>query len=809
MVWDSRFLSYYKVFRLISKLISSGAIGEARLEPPNVSTPEEKFIVPYQRNHKFTGRCNLLSVLRSRLCCEKVRAWNHRIALYGLGGVGKTQLALEYVHSQKDIYDRIYWISAASEEALISGFQQIASQTHWVHQNASLQPKEVVAIVLNQLRQRENWLLVFDNLDDFELLDNCLPDVGTNKHTLITTRNPNCHQIPAEGLEVGVLDIDDATEFLLTRSNITPAPPAKTEASNIVKELGCLPLAVEQAAAYIRETLKDIFKYLSSYRRSQRSHHERLSKANRTYYEKSIATTWSMSFLRLSADASALLRVLSFLNPDGILTDFLEAGQEGLCQPLNEIFDDIDRRCEALSELERFSLIRRQDEANGGELITMHRLVQSVVKDDLSEELFAGMQANAVRLCIYGFPEGDFQYHPTLVRCRRFYGQVVGLLSTIKDIQHAKLGCLLHRLGVFLVADGKFREAVIILERARSTMDKVLEKESPCILRTATDLAWAYYESGQLQDSLDLAEKVLTTRQALDGEEQSEATLSIMGGVAGLYCGQGRYTLAAEMQRKVADNSKSLLGPHHRDTLRAVEALSLIYVLQGLWTEAAELQEEVLESRRRVFGDDSLLTYAAMTNLAGIYQYQGRFEAARTLTESTVEARLRLLGNHPWTFWAQMSLGTVWAECGRLQDSLKMLLHASDGLASTLGTKHPMTLIAMANLGYGYSDQRIFDKSIQVLEVTVANSSKVSGTEHFYTLWMKECLAEVYHRQGYFEKAICLLEIVVQSRRTVLGESHCITLANESKLQRWRKNAGSKSKSMLVTDGSSFERWGC
>lgn len=804
MVWDSRSLNCYKVFPLISQLTSSGAIGEGRFEPQIVSTPEEKFIVPYQRNHKFTGRRNLLSVLRTMLCRENAQAWNHRIALYGLGGVGKTQLALEYVHSQKDSYDRIYWINAASEEAIISGFQQIASQTHWVHQKAALQPKEVIAIVLKQLRERENWLFVFDNLDDFELLDNCLPDVGSNKHTLITTRNPNCHQIPAEGLEVGVLDIDDATDFLLTRSNVTPAPPAKIEAFNIVKELGCLPLAVEQAAAYIRETLKDIFKYLSSYRRSQRSHHERLSKANRTYYEKSIATTWSMSFLQLSKDASNLLRVLSFLNPDGILTDFLNAGQEGLCKPLNEIFEDIDRLCEALGELERFSLIRRQDEANGGELIIMHRLVQSVIRDDLSVELFAGMQANAVRLCIYGFPEGDFQHHPTLVRCRRFYGQVIGLISTIKDAQHVKLGCLLHRLGVFLVADGKFSEAVIILERARNIMDRILEKESPQILRAATDLAWAYCESGRLQDSLDLAEKVLTIRQVLDGEEHSEATLSIMGGVAGLYCSQGRYNLAAEMQRKVVDKSKSLLGTDHRDTLRAVEALSLIYVLQGLWSAAAELQEEVLESRRRVFGDDSLLTFAAMTNLAGIYQYQGRFETARMLTESTVEARLRLLGDHPWTFWAQMSLGTVWAECSRFQDSRKMLLHASDGLAATLGTEHPMTLIAMANLGYGYSDQRIFDKSIQVLEATVANSSKVSGTEHFYTLWMKECLAEVYHRQGDCEKAISLLEIVVQSRRNVLGETHCITLANERKVHMWRENVRSNSKSIIVIDGSSF-----
>ena len=734
----------------------------------------------------FTGRQNLLKTLRQMLFSENPRRQNHRVALYGLGGVGKTQIALEYVYSQRDYYHHIYWISAANEGAIFSGFQEIAIRMRWIHPNASLPPKAFVSVVLKNLNKQKNWLLVFDNLEDFETIDSYLPDVAPDKHTLVTTRNPNYHQIPAEGLEVTVLDVDEAKELLLTRSNVSPKPRAQAEAVVIVRELGCLPLAIEQAAAYIRETLKDIFKYLTSYRKSRKSHHERRSKANRNYYGDSIATTWNLSFRQLNDDAAQLLRLMAFLNPDGILTEFLEAGKEGLSARFKEVISDCDRVSEALSELERFSLIRRQDDPSGGQLITVHRLVQLVIKDSMTSELFSDVSVNAMELCISGFPEGDFQDHLKLMKCRRYYTQVMFPLSAVRDIDISTLGCLLHRLGVFLAADGKFRESVQILEWARDATQKTLGNENINTLIVATDLAWVYYEDGRLADSLQLAEEVLAVRLNLGGAED-DGLLSIMGGVAGLYCARGWYQIAAEKQADVVAKSERLLGAEHRDTLRAVEILSLIFVLQGRWTAAAKLQEGVLESRKRQFGDDSLLTYAALANLAGIYQYQGKYEAARQLTEPVVEARVRLLGDHPWTFWAKMSLGTVWAECGRLDESLEMLVAASDGLISTLGSEHPMTLIANANLGYAYSDHGNLDESIKILESTIEVTKRVSGDEHFYTLWMKECLAEVYHEQVHgLIRSTQLLAEVVEGRRRTLGESHCMTMASTTKLSRWQ-----------------------
>lgn len=742
---------------------------------------QERFILPYRRNDLFTGRQTLLVQMRQMLFSVAPKRYNHRVALHGLGGVGKTQLALEYAYSQKDNYERVYWISAVSEDTLFAGFQELATKSGWIHKNAKLAPKELVSLVQRKLQKLKSWLMVFDNLDNFEIADSYFPDVDTDKHLLMTTRNPHHHQIPAEGVEVTVLEIDEATDFLLTRSNTSSKPPERAEATLIVNELGCLPLAIEQAAAYIRETLKDIFKYISSYRKSQKAHHHRHSKGNRQYYQESLATTWNLSFRQLSEDAGQLLRLMAFLNPDGILTNFLEEGKNGLDLRLRNCIGDFDSFSDALGELERFSLIRRQADVAGGHLVTIHRLVQAVVRDAMEWQLFSDMSVNAIQLCISGFPAGDFQDHPILAKCRRYYSQVTGPMSMI-PIHPRNLGCLLHRLGVFLAADGKFEEAVKMLERAKEVSEKTVGKENSYTLNAATDLAWAYYENGRPSDSLALAEKLLHLRAGMDDDE---ATLSLMGGIAGLYCSQGQYQISAEKQAEVVEKSKRILGPEHRDTLRAIEVLSLIFVLDGRWTEAEGLQAAVLEVRRRILGEDSLLTYVSLSNLSGLYQYQGKYDLARRLTEPVVEARVRLLGDHPWTFWAKMGLGAAWAECGMFTESLKMLEEASDGLAATMGLEHPLTLIAKANLGYGYSDQKQFEKSISLLESTIEVAQRVSGADHFCTLWMKDCLAQVYYRHAKLDRAITLLGEVLKARERVLRDGHCLTLSNQKRLQHW------------------------
>ena len=199
---------------------------------------------------------------------------NHRIALYGMGGIGKTQCALGYVYANRDGYDRIYWIPAVDRSSLLSGYQTIAKAARLDYlQNAS--PIEIANEVLLWLRQQSNWLLVIDNLDDINVANDLLPENGAQKHTIITTRNPNAEGIPAKPFEVPLLDLNDSIDLLSTLSKIKiqPDSPEEHQAAEIVRKLGYLPLAIEQAAAYVREVTVNFSAFLEEYERNHKKLH--------------------------------------------------------------------------------------------------------------------------------------------------------------------------------------------------------------------------------------------------------------------------------------------------------------------------------------------------------------------------------------------------------------------------------------------------------------------------------------------------------------------------------------------------------
>ena len=153
-------------------------------------------------------------MLQKKLLDQVPKQFNHRVALYGMGGIGKTQIALEYVYTNKTNYERIYWITAVNQASLLFGYQKIA-KIAGLKLASEVNPVDIAETVLLWLRQKQNWLLIIDNLDNIEIVDGFLPEPGPQKHTIITTRNPNAAGIPAEGIEVPLLEPDDASRSSL------------------------------------------------------------------------------------------------------------------------------------------------------------------------------------------------------------------------------------------------------------------------------------------------------------------------------------------------------------------------------------------------------------------------------------------------------------------------------------------------------------------------------------------------------------------------------------------------------------------
>ena len=500
-------------------------LGTQQLEPSPI---DDKFIVPYQRNPRIKGRTDFLEILKDKLNEELPGKFNHRVALYGLGGVGKTQCALEYVYANKASYQRIYWISAVDQASMLSGYQKIAKLVRLPGlQGAST--VDIAEAVLSWLKRQQSWLIVIDNLDDIKVANGLLPANGREMHTLITTRNPRTIGIPAEPLEVPLLSPKDSVDLLSTLSNIAVRPGSDEEkqAYEIVEELGYLALAIDLAAAYVRDITGDFSAYLKQYQRNHAKLNLWVPDDNRQYSE-SIATAWSLSFDVIQNDkhAASLLRLFSFLNPDEILIEFLISGMEALEDDLRDVVADEHELATAILELEKFSLIKWDRRSKS---ISIHRLVQMVISDKMSKDELRSTLETVIDLCIEAFPNTITK--ETRPICRKYQSQVVEPLLRIKAIQTQQSADIKARIGYFLHNDGKYTDSARLLLQALEIRIVISGDDHPDTLTTMNNLASTYWAQGKTAEAAVLQEEVLEKRKRILGDDHPD-TLTTMNNLA-------------------------------------------------------------------------------------------------------------------------------------------------------------------------------------------------------------------------------------------------------------------------------------
>jgi hypothetical protein len=320
------------------------------------------------RNPNFTGRTELLDALARSLAAGTTAV----VAAHGLGGIGKSQLALEYCYEHAGDYQLVWWVTAESPPVAVTGVAALGPRLGLA---PAMEQSEQVAAVLDELGRREGWLLVYDNVEQPKDLDGLLPTSGQGQ-VLVTSRNPVWGRL-ATPLRVDVLAQEEAEAFLLRRSGDTD----QVAAAALAEELGGLPLALEQAAAYCEQTSLGLADYLDRYRRA---YARLLAKSSPGDYPATVATTWRLNLDRVAATSPAavqLLRVASFLAPEAIPPDLLGADSQILPAELAQAVDDELVLDEAVGALYRYSLVTRDHEG-----IRVHRLVQAVVRADLAEQ---------------------------------------------------------------------------------------------------------------------------------------------------------------------------------------------------------------------------------------------------------------------------------------------------------------------------------------------------------------------------------------------------------------------------------------
>jgi transcriptional regulator with XRE-family HTH domain len=364
---------------------------------PADSKPAFYWHVPYWRNPFFTGREHLLDYLHEQLGPGKKVAITSSSALHGLGGIGKTQTALEYAYRYGRDYTAVFWIEAETTEGISASFLRIAEQLELPERREADQ-SQIIAAVQRWLAAQHGWLLIWDNVEDLEQLRRWL--LPTREGSLLFTTRRRTLGTLAYGIELPTMTPEEGQLFLLCRAKMLPPgageegmhqlfqkmPDIAAKAQELVTTLGGLPLALDQAGAYIEETPCRLEDYIELYKIRRVELLKRRGEAVADH-PASVATTWSLSFERIehaNAAAADLLRLCSFLYPDAIPEELFREGAKVFSgERLEAVVTDAIQLQEAFRAITAYSLLKRNVEER---TLSIHRLVQAVLWEGMTEQ---------------------------------------------------------------------------------------------------------------------------------------------------------------------------------------------------------------------------------------------------------------------------------------------------------------------------------------------------------------------------------------------------------------------------------------
>ena len=597
-----------------------------------------------QASRFFVGREALLAHLHERL------AAGGAAALHGLPGVGKTQTALAYAARHRADYRAVFWVRAATREDLVAGFGALAALLD-LPEKAAVEQDIAVAAARRWLERETGWLLIFDNADDLALAREFLPARSTGR-SLLTTRDPATRAL-AEPLAVDCLPPEVGALFLLRRAGrlgsaepLADAPPSDRDtAETLARELGGLPLALDQAGAYLDTMQLAVGEYLERYREAGRA--LRALQGGLADHG-SVAATFALAFAQVENSdpaAAALLRLGAFLDGGGIPEELFAGAADDLGPALGPALASplgLDDRCRAAS---RLSLLHRDPDHR---LLLIHPVVQDALRDGLDDDARAGWSERAVRLVDRAFPEVEFDNWPD---CERLLPQALACAGWIARDASPTLDAarLLNQAGFYLRERARYDEAEPPHRRALAIRERALGPDHPATAQSLNNLALLYRDQGRLAEAEPLWQRALAIFEQALGPEHPLTALSL-NNLAALYHDQGRPDEAEPLYRRALAIRERALGPDHPDTATGLNNLAALYHAQGRLAEAEPLFERALALRERALGPAHPDTAQSLNNLALLYHDQGRLDEAEPLCRRALAIFERALGpEHPHT----------------------------------------------------------------------------------------------------------------------------------------------------------------
>jgi tetratricopeptide (TPR) repeat protein/transposase-like protein/transcriptional regulator with XRE-family HTH domain len=731
----------------------------ARLEEPLLWT------VPYARNPHFTGRDELLEVLEQLFAEEpshqttsiRQAALTQTQAIKGLGGIGKTQIAVEYAYRacKQGRYNSVIWISAASEEAILTSFVALARLLPASVRQEETNPHALVAAILRWLEQRVSpWLLIFDNADDLSLVQAYFPRQG-NGSILLTTR-ANAVGAVASSIEVDTMSIIEGTQLLLRRAHrgvaaLTPAD--MDDATNVVVALAHFPLAIDQAGAYIEETGCTLRDYLQLY---QRYRHQLLARRGRqaTGYPESVVTTWSLSFAqveRTNPAAAELLQLCALLAPDRIPEELLAQGAAFWPTALQQAVADPLTFNQMLETLLAFSLVKRFAEDR---LLSIHRLVQAVQLERMDVETQHAWRERMVRAIQAVFP-----VDPTDVaawpQCLRYLDQVEACTALIQ--QHQLLlpeaAELFDCAGTYFLEHAMYPQAESLYQRALTIREQLMGETHPDTATSLHHLALLQRANGNYTQAEPLFQRALAIREQQLGPLHLDTAESLYG-LARLYESHRAFVKAEPLFQRALAIREQQLGPFHLDTVATLNGLSILYDDVGRYEEAEPLFQRVLAIREQQLGPLHNLTGNALNNLAAHYSETGRYADAEPLYERMIAIKTRLFGAlHFETAVGLHNLATLYTRQGRYEEAEPLCQQALAIYEQHLGPLHSHTADCLIGLAALYLKMGKYPQAELLAQQALHIHEEHLGALHPYVANDLMILASLNRNQGNYADA--------------------------------------------------------
>ncbi|WP_062433027.1 FxSxx-COOH system tetratricopeptide repeat protein [Herbidospora daliensis] len=719
------------------------------------------------RNNTFTGRSTAMETLRDQLVGSNraVALPQQAIALHGLGGVGKTQVALEYAHRFRADYDLVWWISAEQPDLINTALAELATKLNIRYGDSVVAGAEAAreALRIGQLR----WLLIFDNARDSDQLQEYLP--GGSGHVLVTSRNRSWTDV-ATPLEVDVFSEEESLEHFVRRVPTLE----RDEALRVADALGHLPLAIEQAAAWLAETGVSASTYLEQL--DSQSAEILLTEPPRGY-PLPVALTWNISLAQLkerSPGAVRLLQLCAFFSPEPISQELVYSDEmmRSLLPHDPSLRGEKVMLGRLIREVTRFALAKVDPATN---TIQLHRLVQTVIRGQMTTEEIEATSHEVHHILVGARPrKGEVDDPANWPRYDIIWPHL--LSSEAENCTEEDTRKLLIDRVRYYCRRGEYTSAVNLGQRLADFWEGKFGQIERQRLLMLYNIGNAHRALGKFVQSRQLSEWTLQQQQDLLGLDHPH-TLLTRGGLGADLRAAGEFESALALDQKTYELWRELYGEDHNRTLNAANNLAVSYRLVGDCFNARDLDEDTYDRMSRVIGALHPDTLSTAQNLGRDLREAGYYrESADWLATTLAQYREAVDDDHIELMRAEKSLSVSLRKAGEQEEALVIAQRVAEKFErlfpSSLET--PAALLELASCRSALNDK---EGAYQVAELTRHDYISRQGPRHPYTQVASNNLSIYLRGLGRPEEALALSEETLEGFRGHLGATHPFTLS--------------------------------